>query len=126
MRQMASLVVALMCCLAGCASVPIVSGGEIRNLTDTTVHHVRIVLHPTQRLVYANSILAGRSFAIGFNPREMQAKYAELTWLTAKGRQCGAQLGAPSCPAELEGHPTWVVYSLNADGTATCAIEPAR
>ncbi len=113
--------------LTGCASSPtLVGGGEIRNDTDAEIHHVRAVHQPTQRTVFANRILPGRSLSLGFSPREMQAEYAELTWRTALGVNCSARLDAPACPPELKDQPTWVVYSIRADGTATVELMPAR
>ncbi len=112
--------------LASCASAPpMVSGGEVRNESGSTILQVRGVFRPTERTVYSNQILPGRALKLGFSPREMQNRSVELTWMSGEGRQCSATLGMPALPADLGDRPVWVVYSIHADGTATVRMAPA-
>ena len=112
--------------LAACAAAPpMVSGGELRNESGSTISEVRGVFQPTGRAVYSNQILPGRALKLGFGTREMQNDSVELTWVSGDGRACRAGLGMPPVPEHLGDRPVWVVYSVHADGTATVRMQPA-
>ncbi|MCB1299458.1 MAG: hypothetical protein KDB08_10820, partial [Microthrixaceae bacterium] len=103
----------------------IVSGGELRNETGSTISRVRGVFQPTERTVYSNQILPGRALKLGFSPREIQNRSVDLTWIGGDGREHKTTLGMPPIPPHLENQPLWVIYSVHPDGTATVRMQPA-
>lgn len=113
--------------LAACATVrPLVDGGEVRNMTTSAIHSVRVVFQPTRRSAFVNEILPGRGLTLEFVTREMKADYADFTWRNSSGRECSARVDAPRCPADRAEETMWVVYSISADDTVTVKLVPEK
>jgi hypothetical protein len=99
--------------LASCRSNPVqLVGGEVRNRTPEPILDFCAVHEPTGRVVTVNHILAGMSFVLGFQPRELKTRTAFLTWRTARGQACAKTIEITPPSEELREGPCWLVYTI--------------
>ena len=100
-----------------------VSHGTIYNLSTQEIFNVRVVHEPTKRVVAINSILADRSFDLGFEGQMLMANYAVFTWTDGTGRRHEQIVHLPR-PSKKSKEMHEVIYTIDPRGKVSASVVP--
>lgn len=102
---------ALLSLAASCASPPSVNRTVIRNETGRDVWNVVLVHNPAGQMGTVSQIPQGRTAEVGFAPRVLKAREAELRWDDASGTH-RASLPVPSHRPDDSDRPLLLEYRI--------------
>ena len=100
-----------------------VSHGTIYNSSTKEIHDVRVVHEPTKKVVATNSILADRSFDLGFEEQMLRADYAVFTWTDDAGNHHEQIVHLPH-PLKKSEEMHEVIYTIDQRGKVLVSVTP--
>lgn len=99
----------------------IIAHGIIENLTSDVLYDVEVMHMPTRAIATFSPVLPKQKAELGFQPTELMANEAQLTWLQ-KGETKRIQLRLPQVVDSTNKSPMTLIYSILPEGQVTAHL----